>query len=121
MELLPDVPEAAAYALSIAKAYDAELTFLNVIERSRTTREEQAWIDVAAKHRFEDRVAPDLGLGQRAHFVQKSGDPATAILTCARQKGADLIAMNVRGAHPLVAGLLPGVAHRVVTEASCLG
>lgn len=119
MELSADVPEAAAHALSIAKAYDANLTFLNVIERPVTSEDERAWINVAAQHWFHDKVAPDLGLGERVQFVQKFGDPAAAILQCAKQAGADLIVMNVHGAHPIVAGHLPGIAYRVVTEAPC--
>ena len=119
MELSTDVPDAAAHALTIAKAYDAELTFLNVIEHSSTSPEEKTWINVAAEHWFEDRVARDLGLGKKAHFVQKFGNPATAILKCAKESGADLIVMNVHGAHPTLAGHLPGVAYRVVTEAPC--
>ena len=119
MELSTDVPEAAAHALSIAKAYDAKLTFLNVIERAVTNQDERAWINVAAQHWFHDKVAPDLGLGERVQFVQKFGDPAAAILQCAEQAGADLIVMNVHGAHPTVAGRFPGIAYRVVTEAPC--
>ena len=119
MELSEDVPQAAAHALSIAKAYDAELTLVNVIEHSMTSPEERAWINVAAEHWFEDKVAPELGLGEKVHFVQKFGDPAAAILQCAKQTGADLIVMNVHGAHPAVAGRIPGIAYRVVTAAPC--
>lgn len=119
MELSADVPQAAAHALSIAKAYDAELTLVNVIEQSMTSPEERAWINIAAEHWFEDKVAPELGLGEKVHFVQKFGDPAAAILQCAKQTGADLIVMNVHGAHPAVAGRFPGIAYRVVTEAPC--
>ena len=119
MELSVDVPEAATHALSIAKAYDAKLTFLNVIERSVASPDERAWINIAAQHWFNDKVAPDLGLGERVQFAQKFGDPAAAILQCAKQAGADLIVMNVHGAHPAVAGRFPGIAYRVATEAPC--
>ena len=119
MELSTDVPDAAAHARSIAKAYGAELTFLNVIEQSRTSLDERAWINVAAEHWFEDRVAPDLGLGKKLHFVQKFGNPAAEILLCAKQTGADLIVMNLHGAHPALAGRFPGIAYRVVSEGAC--
>lgn len=118
MELRGDVAKAAGYAISLAKEYGAELTFLNVIEEPSMSGDERAWISVTAKHWFEDKIAPDLGIA-KPHFVQKFGDPPAAILQCAAEKGADLIVMNVRGAHPLLAGLKPGIAHRVVAEASC--
>jgi nucleotide-binding universal stress UspA family protein/mannose-6-phosphate isomerase-like protein (cupin superfamily) len=119
MELSVDVPDAAALARTIAKAYDAQLTFLNVIEHSFAAPDERAWLNVTAEHWFEDRVAPNLGLGKNAHFVQTFGNPATAIVRYARETSADLIVMNVHGAHPRLAGRLPGVAYRVVIEAPC--
>jgi nucleotide-binding universal stress UspA family protein len=76
-------------------------------------------INVTAEHWFEDRVAPDLGLSKNAHFVQMFGNPATGIVSYARETSADLIVMNVHGAHPRLAGRLPGVAYRVVIEAPC--
>ena len=119
MELSADVPDAAAHAVSIAKAYDAELTFLNVIEHSRNSPDEKGWITLGAENWFENRVAPHLGLGEKAHFVQKFGNPATTILKCAEETGTDLIVMNVRPADRTWSGHLPGIAYRVVTEAPC--
>ena len=52
-------------------------------------------------------MAPELGLGEKVHFAQKFGDPAAAILQCAKQTGADLIVMKVHGAHPAVAAAFP--------------
>lgn len=118
MELKGDVVKAAGYPVSIAKEYHAELTFLNVIEQPSMSDDEKAWINVISEHWFEDKIAPDLGIA-KVHFVHKFGDPATAILQCAAERGADLIVMNIQGGHPLLAGLVPGVAHRVVAEASC--
>lgn len=118
MELRGDVIKTAGYAISIAKEYNAALTFLNVIEEPSMSRDEKGWINVTAEHWFEDKIAPQLGIAE-ADFVQKFGDPAAAILQCAAEQSADLIVMNIQGTHPLVAGLVPGVAHRVVAEASC--
>lgn len=118
MELTDDVLKAAGYAISIAKEYGAELTFLNVIEEPSMSSDERSWITVTAEHWFEDKIARDLGIAN-AQFTQKFGDPATAILQCATERGADLIVMNIHGAHPFLAGMVPGVAHRVVAEAAC--
>lgn len=105
-------------SLRFAKAY-AELTLVKVIEHSLTSREERAWINVAAEHWCENKVAPELGLGGKVDFLQKFGDPDAAILQCAKQTGIDLIVMNVHGAHPTVAGRLPGIAYRVGTSTPC--
>lgn len=118
MELRGDVIKAAEYAISIAKEYNAALTFLNVIEEPSMSRDEKGWINVTAEHWFEDKIAPQLGIA-KADFVQKFGDPAAAIMQCAAEQGAGLIVMNIQGAHPLIAGLVPGVAHRVVAGAPC--
>lgn len=119
MELTSDSVNAASHAVSIAREYGTQLTFLNVIEKASMSADERTWINAAAQHWFEDKVAPELGIGEKAHFVQKFGDPATAILRCAGEISADLIVMNVHGSHSILAGRVPGVAHRVVAEVSC--
>ena len=118
MEMRGDVIKAAEYAISIAREYNAALTFLNIIEEPSMSRDEKGWINVTAEHWFEDKIIPQLG-NVKADFVQKFGDPAAAILQCAGEQSADLIVMNIQGTHPLVSGVGPGVAHRVVAEAFC--
>ncbi|HKS72531.1 MAG TPA: universal stress protein [Terriglobales bacterium] len=119
MELTSNLVKTASYAVSIAKEYGSQLTFVNVIEEPSMSGDERAWINAAALHWFEDKVAPELELGEKIQFVQKFGDPAAAILRCAEEVSADLIVMNVHGSHPILAGRAPSVAHHVVAEAYC--
>jgi len=119
MELGNDVVKAAGYAISIAKEYAGELTFLNVIEEPSMSADEREWINVAAQHWFGDKIIPNLGLGARADLRQVFGEPATAILQCAAEKRADLVVMNIDGTQTGSPARMSGIAHRVVAGASC--
>ena len=81
--------------------------------------DEREWINVAAQHWFGDKIIPNLGLGARADLMQVFGEPATAILQCAAEKGADLIVMNIDGTQTGSPARMSGIAHRVVAGASC--
>lgn len=117
---------AAPYAFSLAEENHARLILLHVMQQTEPSapyemkRYESGVAEVIEQLR---QIAPSKSaIHNLAEVAVEHGDPADRILAAAKERGADLIVLGVRGAveHVDAATHLDlGVAHRVVAHASC--
>ena len=115
---------AAPYAVSLAQENQARLVLLHVLPvpkpgKSNKPRE----LSVAeAMHRLEELVPREADLWCRPGALVEHGDPAAQILAVAKQHGADLIVLGVRGVDALAhitARVQRDIAYDVVAHAPC--
>ncbi|MFZ0213015.1 MAG: universal stress protein [Candidatus Acidiferrales bacterium] len=112
------------YALSLAQENQARLLLLHVIPKERASYEQKLGeISVASpQYRLNALLPKEADFWCRPEAVVEEGDPATRIVTAAKERGADLIVLGVRNAtkHLGAATHLERVtAHRVVANAKC--
>jgi nucleotide-binding universal stress UspA family protein len=121
VEFVPDTSLAAAYAVSLAEAYSAKLTFMKVLEDTVAPPEEKAQIQEPVRHWMDDHVPAASVLRERTSFELGFGRAAEGILKFASDRGVDLIVMGVRHLDPVLAGHLPeaDTAYEVVRTAHC--
>jgi nucleotide-binding universal stress UspA family protein len=121
VEFVPDTSLAAAYAVSLAEAYSAKLTFMKVLEDTVAPPEEKARVMEPVKRWMHDHLATGSDLRERTSFELGFGRASEAIVTFARDRGIDLIVMGVRHLDPVLAGHLPeaDTAYEVVRTAPC--
>lgn len=119
------VESAAAepYAISLAEESDAKLILLHVNrEHGEGKRNIEKRLSVAEAMHLLDRIVPsDAALWCRPEALVLYGQPAARILETAKEYGADLIVMGVRGrGHLLAATRREGTtAHKIVARAMC--
>jgi nucleotide-binding universal stress UspA family protein len=116
--MAPD--DAAAYALSLAQEYGAQLTIIHAIREMP-----DIW---SGTH---DQVREDYLCGLRQlvpteveswcepEFVIRFGEPAAEILDVANGRKADIIVMGVHGGIALAGHRPATVAYKIVCEAHC--
>jgi len=121
VEFVPDTSLAAAYAVSLAEAYSAKLTFMKVLEDTVASPEEKARVKEPVRRWMLDHLATGSDLRERTSFELGFGRASEAIVTFARDRGVDLIVMGVRHLDPVLAGHLPeaDTAYEVVRTAHC--
>jgi nucleotide-binding universal stress UspA family protein len=119
----PEANAAAPYAISLAKEYNADLTFLHVIAEPKVGDLVEASEVVASSERLLHNLAPvEDEAGCIPECVVEAGIVAEKILDVAARRGADLIVLGVRQPHgfPGAATHLPiATAHKVVSQANC--
>lgn len=124
---------AVEFAAALAKTGDADLWIINVsgAEPKIAAKELEAY--ARSEHISPDEIlasvgeevlakAKDLALGggaQRVRVDVQSGDPAEAIMQCARERQADVIVVGRRGRGRLAGLLLGSVSQKVVALAPC--
>ena len=114
---------AMKHAQELARAFNAELHILNVIDdpltnaatTSQSFRDELA--DVAQK-KFVATCGTDPDL-QNAKFVTRQGPAFVEIIRYARENAIDVIVMATHGRSALVHALLGSVAENVLRFAPC--
>jgi len=126
--------DALAAAGQLAKALDAEVIALHVIddvaeevygEKSTEGKDQAAWAlwrisKEKAEKRLEEIVAPVLRGIARYRCVAAFGDPASAILESIRTHVVGLVVMAARRDKSLLQEMLLGsVAYKVVRTAPC--
>jgi nucleotide-binding universal stress UspA family protein len=121
VEFVPDTSLAAAYAVSLAEAYGAKLTFIKVLEDTVAPPEEKARVKEPVRRWMHDHLATGSDLRERTNFELGFGRASEAIITFARERGVDLIVMGVRHLDPVLASHLPeaDTAYEVVRTAPC--
>ncbi|MDR7420216.1 MAG: universal stress protein [Armatimonadota bacterium] len=123
----PSADTATTFARSIAKAVDAEVIVLHVLELAPIMAEiadEQLPPDVAAE--LLDRLRTDVArrLAREADRYPKAmaialeGAPRTMIVDLAKEVGADLIVMGTQGRSGLDRIVLGSVAEHVVRHST---
>jgi nucleotide-binding universal stress UspA family protein len=112
---------AAAYAVTLAQEFQAQLTLLHVIEHPKAGDAVHPHeLEEAALVRLRGLVAKDAELWCEPKAVVLQGLPAQGILEAAQKEGADLIVLGLRHPKGLVrATHLPTVAHHVIAGATC--
>lgn len=117
----PESAKTVAYAISLAREFQAQLTLLHVIEDyGDHLHERPGPIDITLRN-LEELVPDDAGLRYSPEFVAEFGVPAELILQTATECDADLIVLGVRSAvgHVGTAIHLGGsTAHKVVIGAN---
>jgi nucleotide-binding universal stress UspA family protein len=121
VEFVPDTSLAAAYAVSLAEAYGAKLTFMKILEETVASPEMQAQIQEPVTHWMDDHFPSGSVLRERTSFELGFGRAPEAIITFARDRGVDLIVMGVQHLDPVLASHLPeaDTAYEVVRTAPC--
>lgn len=118
-----DFGVAAAFAISLAQEYEAQLTLLHVVDNLKTgelIRAEE--LIPAAERRLHELVSPEVEVWSAPQYLVEQGDPAEKILDVAHRRRSDLIVLGVRhaGGVPGAATHLPiATAHKIVASAKC--
>jgi len=117
---------AAPFAVSLARENQARLILMHVMRRPEKRPdgdENRPELSVAeAIHQLYETVPQEAGLPNPPEIAVEFGDPSVRIVDAARQRGADLIVLGVRGATgPLGATIqvVRATAHKVVARAAC--
>lgn len=118
----PEPSQSVAFAVSLAREFQAKLTLLHVIEDyGDKLHEHPGPIEIAL--RKLERLVPDrAGLRYPPQFMAEFGVPAELILKTAGGQDADLILLGVRSSvgHEGAATHLGGsTAHKVIVGADC--
>jgi nucleotide-binding universal stress UspA family protein len=121
VEYVPDTSNAAAYAVSLAEAYRAKLTFMKVLEETVASPDLKAQIQEPVSHWIDDHVPSGSILRERTSFELGFGRTPEAIVAFARDQCVDLIVMGMRHLDPVLAGHLPetDTTYEVVRTAPC--
>ena len=121
--------KALPHALALAKAFDAELHLVHVVEENLYADYSYAEGMLNPGAMFEDLVkarrdklediASDLPAGVKTHIHIRRGIVACEILDAAKDLSADLIVIATHGRTGLAHLFLGSVAERVVRESPC--
>lgn len=115
---------AAPYAVSLAQENQAQLILLHVLPLPKPGKTiKPGELSVAeATHRLEILIPHEAELWCRPLALVEHGDPATRVLAAAKEHGADLIVLGVRGMDALgsvAARVQKHTAYDVVSHAPC--
>ncbi|HYK38718.1 MAG TPA: universal stress protein [Candidatus Eremiobacteraceae bacterium] len=115
---------ALPYAVSIAEESQAKLYLLHVLPRPVPNRMPKSSKESVADamHHLQLLVPKDAQFWCRPEAVVWHGEPGDSILQTAKELGADLIVMGIRGAGKgtlLAAHLANSVTYKVVTRSAC--
>lgn len=119
---------ATDYAMELARAFNATVHLLNVVEdpmaagawSSGVYTAELAGLQINLARDAETRLRESLPAGA-AHVTTevRTGHAATQILDAARERGIDLIVMGTRGRTGLAHIVMGSVAEKIVRLANC--
>jgi nucleotide-binding universal stress UspA family protein len=122
----PESLAAAPYAISLAEQYHSHLALITVLRKPEELNDSDKRIfelSVAEViHRLYEVVPDDAKLDFSPQVSAEYGEPADRIVEIAKQRGADLIVLGVRGAAGRLGAathLERATAHRVVAHAAC--
>jgi len=123
-DFTPESLAAAPFALSMAQENEARLTLLHVMKEPAKIPHDKAMEDAISSALLQlHEIVPQLAESWcKPEAVVEFGSPAEQILKTAKERGADLIVLGVRGATgvPGAATHLERVtAHKVVVQAEC--
>ncbi len=102
-----------------AKNFSAQLILLHVVDETATNRADRIALRTAVEERLSglsSRLSVE-GPSLEAELVVEFGSPAETIVKVAAERDADLIALSIQRAKPLVAHLAPEITYSVVQQA----
>jgi len=114
-DLCPESAKAAAYAISLAREHDAELTVVHVREKG------EAGNIAEDKHEFIERFTGQVSgdLPHKWWYEQQVGLVDQTILALARDRHVGLIVLGLHSRRPLIHPHSWMHAYRIVSEACC--
>ncbi len=123
-DFTPESLVAAPYAISLAQENQARLTLLHVVPMNGDLPPEKSKAQSAAAllHGLGELIPAGAELWCHPETILEYGKPAERILVAARDRGADLIVIGVRGARGHLGAathLERATAHQVVAGANC--
>jgi len=115
---------AAPYAVSLAQENQAQLLLLHVLPLPKPGKAiKTGELSIAeATHRLEDLVAREAELRCRPRTIVEHGEPVERILAAAKESGADLIVLGVKGIDRMpnaATRVQKDTAYEVVAHAPC--
>lgn len=118
--------DATDYALGLARAFDASISLLHVIEDPIVAipalvgyAPEPRELEDFSETALANWVMPEDAQGVAIDRHWEHGHPVPRILSFATQHGCDLIVMGTHGRSLVAHALIGSVAERVVRKASC--
>ena len=117
---------AMAYAVSLAKEYNAEMHLVHVYEQTFTYVDggfagaplpAVPPADLEAEKEKLTAITPDEGVNFRREFIV--GNPADELVNYAKEKGIDLVVMGTHGRTGLNRLLMGSIAEGVVRRSPC--
>ncbi|MCC7376658.1 MAG: universal stress protein [Verrucomicrobiales bacterium] len=127
VDFSPNGRKAVTYASAFAKQFDADLTFLHVIQVNYAYGEFGA-IDFTALERemrggaekeLKELVSAAVAEGVKAHSLVREGSPAKVIAEVATELRSDLLVVSTHGYTGLKHVLMGSIAEHVVRYAPC--
>ncbi len=125
----PTAKKALQYALPFAKAFDAELLLLHVLQPFTVPAElgymppEMAALErdlaLSVPRELEKLREDIVGAGIRSQVLVRQGAPWQEIVAAAQETNTDLIILSTHGRTGLPHVLMGSVAERVARHASC--
>ena len=115
---------AAPYAISLAQENQAQLVLLHVLPlgKQRKAKKEGRVSVVESIHHLENLIPQEAELWCRPRAVVEHGEPAARMLAAAKDYGADLIVLGVRGVNTfpdLTTRVQRDIAYNVIAHAPC--
>ena len=109
---------ASEYAVSMAKAYGAELTLLHVLEDVPRSADLESVFEKVSKQ-LEESVASDTREECTLKVMVRIGKPYQQIIQLALEAQTDLVIMGVRGRGALDTAIFGSTTYRVIQLGSC--
>jgi nucleotide-binding universal stress UspA family protein len=106
------------YALSVAGAYEAEVTALNVLDEIKNPAEIGSET-ATAMEKLQKLISTAAFHSVTAHIAVRLGNPNQQILEFASDAESDLIVTGVRGRHAVDLALFGSTTHRVIQRGCC--
>jgi nucleotide-binding universal stress UspA family protein len=104
---------ALEYALSAAKAYDAEVSILHVLDNIPDSADPAKETD-AAVEKLEELLPPGVPCSAKTHLEVRLGKASQEILKFASEEKSDLIVTGVRGRNSLDLAVFGSTTYRVM-------
>ena len=114
----PHSERALQYALSLAEEYAAELTLLNVLDEVPPSTD-LSTITADVIRQLEAPIPAEAREWCTIKSRLRVGRPYQEILHYARETGADLVVLGVRGRNALDLALFGSTTHRVIQSGPC--
>jgi nucleotide-binding universal stress UspA family protein len=111
---------AAAFALSLAQEYEAQLTLLHVVEDAAgVTGREREVLREATVRKLKAMVPLEAELWCEPEYAVEFGERGERILEVTHSRGADLAVLGVRRTGNFPGHLPPATAYKVAARAHC--
>jgi nucleotide-binding universal stress UspA family protein len=109
----------APYALSLAAEAASYISICHVLPEGHTKAMDATQLQTKITRALRKSIPEDIWKKCAPEYVVESGNAADEILRIAAKQNAGLIVLGVRSASMIATHLIPGIAFRVISGASC--